>query len=205
MTATALNVVSDETVAVPVAKAKRSTRTRRPRNVVKAEPVAVPVFGAVAEEVAPAHKVMSVVDQLRMAWQPQNRAALLAGIPFGGLIPVAVFFVGHFEVDPNVVLDSELAILVRLKMAALILGVVGGLVVSAKTVYKWALGGFIDAETGKSDAQKALGLVILLETLMTLTSLMPLAVVMLTFLVVINSLAAGCGFALSAKQAKAKK
>lgn len=154
----------------------------------------------VAETVKP---VLPIIAQIQEAWK--NRAAFLAGIPFGAVTPSAIFYGVHFEVRPLLmrVLSEATPWYEQVLLAVLCLAVAGGLWVSAKTVYRWGQAGFRDG--GQPDNGKALGTVILLEIWMTFASNIWFSAVLLAFLVVINGLATACNFALNAKYDKPKR
>lgn len=112
-----------------------------------------------------------VVAQVRTAVAPENRLATLAGFLLGGLVPVASFFVAHYELsgawDPKALL------------------VLGGLLFSARTVFAWAKLAF-------QNGSKAFGFVVLVEGVMVFSGLAWLSWVCLAYLVVINGVATGC-------------
>jgi hypothetical protein len=150
-----------------------------------------------------AKPVLPIITQITEAWK--NKAAFLAGLPFGAITPAAIFYGVHFEVRPllmRVLTDPGAAWYDLALLAILGLAVAGGLWVSAKTVYRWGQAGFRDG--GQPDNGKALGTVLLLEVWMTFASNIWFSAVLLVFLVVINGLATACNFALNAKYDKPK-
>ena len=89
------------------------------------------------------------------------------GMLIGALIPVATFFMSHYQSGP---------IGIGLTLA--------GLAFSAPTVYQWGLNAF------KSPV-KSIGFVVLLEGIMTLSTVPYLPVVCLIYLVSINAVQTG--------------
>lgn len=122
----------------------------------------------------------SVIDQVCLAFQKQNRKATAAGFVLGGFVPSAIFSIIHWEINRA----PYLGVLVA-----------GGLLFSAKTVYEWTKVGF-------HSGMKALGFVILTEGVMTLSGLLPLQLAALALLVCVNGIATGCNLALNRKQAR---
>jgi len=123
----------------------------------------------------------SIVDQVRLASQVQNRRATIAGFILGGFIPGAVFSIVHFEVSQYPILWLIVA---------------GGLGFSALTVYQWSNKAF-------NSAFKAAGFVLLVEGVMTFSSLFWLSCLALGLLTVINGIATGCNLALDRKETSA--
>lgn len=122
-----------------------------------------------AAEVAPSN---GVVAQVRSAFGPKNRLPAVLGFLLASLVPVAVFAVAHREVDWSAAPWSQ-------PKVALVLG---GLLFSAKTVYRWACLAF-------DDKAKAAGFVVLLEGVMVGSSNAWLSGACLFYLVAINGLA----------------
>ena len=121
----------------------------------------------------------SIVDQVQMAAQKQNRLATVAGSIIGGFVPVATFFIVHFGVHENCWLWAI---------------VVGGLVFSAKTVYEWGHVAF-------QSSVKSFGFCLLVEGVMTFGNVWYLSIAALTLLALINGLATGCNLALNRREA----
>ena len=125
----------------------------------------------------------SIVEQVRMAFQRKNRLAMICGFILGSFIPCATFFVAHADV-----LVSRLYWIL----------VVGGLIFSAKTVFDWTKVAF------KSSA-KAFGFCLLVEGVMTFSTLAYLSWAALVVLAVINGVETGCKIALNQKQYQKQK
>jgi hypothetical protein len=116
-----------------------------------------------------------IITQIHIA--ARNPLPAVIGALLGALVPSATFVVGH----------CELASWTEPK--ALI--VLGGLVFSALTVFRWGRLAF-------GSPVKALGFVVLAEGVMTFCSTAWLSVVALGYLVLINAIATGCTIALGA-------
>jgi VIT1/CCC1 family predicted Fe2+/Mn2+ transporter len=168
----AVNTVSEDSGV------RRLPRAPRAKAVVAVEaaPESVPALPVRAPRAPRAPRAAKVVDtgvvaQVRTAFADKNRLATFAGFLLGGLVPMATFFVAHFEVtgllDPRALL------------------VLGGLLFSAKTVYSWSRLAF-------QNASKALGFVVLVEGVMIFSATAWLSWVCLGYLVVINGIATGC-------------
>lgn len=121
----------------------------------------------------------SIVDQVRMSAQKQNRLATLAGFIIGGFVPTATFFMVHYGVA---------------ECAYLWLIVFGGLIFSAKTVYEWGNVAF-------QSAVKSIGFCVLVEGVMTFGNVWYLSIAALGMLGLINGVATGCNLALNRKDA----
>ena len=112
----------------------------------------------------------SVVGQVRVALQPANRLASVLGSVLGGFVPVATYVLSHSEISSY--LSDPRSLIVA-----------GGLLYSAKTVYRWgclAFGG---------DVWKAVGFVALTEGVMIRSGTPWLAVAALVILAGINGVA----------------
>lgn len=116
-----------------------------------------------------------IMTQIHIA--ARNPLPAVIGALLGALVPSATFVVGHYELTS------------RTEPKALI--VLGGLVFSALTVFRWGRLAF-------GSAVKALGFVVLAEGVMTFCSTAWLSVVALGYLVLINAIATGCTIALGA-------
>lgn len=158
-----------------------------------------PLFANVG--IAEERSTMPIIVQIQKAWE--NKKAFWTGLPFGAVIPGTIFYGVHWEVRPLLIAALEHGVLWYewTRLIFLCVAVVGGLVVSAKSVYRWGQAGFIDG--GKPDNWKAGGTVALLEIWMTFASNIWFAGTLLMFLVAINGLMAACGFALNAKPRRA--
>jgi hypothetical protein len=117
----------------------------------------------------------SIISQIEIA--ARNPLPALIGALLGALVPSATFMIGHYELTSWV------------EPKALI--VLGGLVFSALTVFRWGRLAF-------GSPVKALGFVILAEGVMTFCSTAWLSLVALGYLVLINAIATGCSIALDA-------
>lgn len=165
-----------EAVAVPVepvAKKKKPTTKRRktakkPAPVVEAAPITFGGAYAVPEE-----ETMGVIEQIRVAMK--NPLAAFAGFILGGFVPVATFSVSHLDKTLNEYVLWTL--------------VIGGLIYSALTVFGWAKLAF-------GNALKALGFVVLIEGVMTLSGLPMLSYAALALLVIINGIATGANLSI---------
>lgn len=119
--------------------------------------------------------VPSIISQIEVA--AQNPLPAVIGALLGALVPSATFMIGHYELtdwrDPKALI------------------VLGGLVFSALTVFRWGRLAF-------GSSVKALGFVILAEGVMTFCSTAWLSLVALGYLVLINAIATGCRIALDA-------
>jgi hypothetical protein len=116
-----------------------------------------------------------IIAQIHIA--ARNPLPAVIGALLGALVPSATFVVGHYELTSWT------------EPKALI--VLGGLVFSALTVFRWGRLAF-------GSAVKALGFVVLAEGVMTFCSTAWLSVVALGYLVLINAIATGCTIALGA-------
>lgn len=132
-------------------------------------------------------RVLPVIDQIKTAVRSNNRVASTFGFMLGGFVPIATFFVAHYEVDASKALYQQIHTLL----------VIGGLFFSAKTVYDWA-------KTAFRHPMKALGFVILIEGVMTFSNNNPLAIAALCYLVVINGIATACNLVLDQRKAKVR-
>jgi len=112
---------------------------------------------------------MNILNQIRQTWK--SPLAAWTGCVFGATVPVATYLVAHYEAMTNPMLWGI---------------VLGGLLVSAPTVYQWA-------EAAFQNKVKSLGFVMLLEGTMILSGIMAIALACLGLLVVINAVgAAAC-------------
>ena len=118
---------------------------------------------------------MNAVQQVRLALKPRNRLPTLLGFLLGGFVPLASFFVAHYELSATAPLYTQKALYL----------VLGGLAYSAKTVWQWGRIAF-------QNALKAAGFVVLLEGVMVTSQIAWLSVAALVYLMVINGIATGC-------------
>ena len=115
-----------------------------------------------------------VVEQVRVAFSPENRLATLSGFILGGFVPVGSFVVCHGELPGS---DGW-------RHWALLVLIGGGLLFSAKSVWQWSAAAF-------ADRWKASGFVVLVEGIMVLSSTVGLSYAALGLLVAINGIATG--------------
>lgn len=120
----------------------------------------------------------SIVEQIRIASLKKNRLALFCGSILGSFIPFATYFVAH--------LDTRVSPLYWVLVA-------GGLMFSAKTVYDWTRIAF-------QSGPKAFGFVVLVEGVMTFSTIAVLSYFALAVLAIINGVATGCNIALNQRE-----
>ncbi len=125
-------------------------------------------------------KELGVIDSIISACKPglRNRLALWAGLIGGGIVPLGSFLETHLELDL-----SEGWGLLNHPMAYAVLG---GLLFSAITVFTWFKKAY------KDNAFKAFGVVVFLESVMTMSHLMELSIAILAILIVVNGFASAC-------------
>ena len=111
---------------------------------------------------------MGAVEQMKRAFSAGNYLSAAMGIVLGGFVPIAVYALVHFEVAQHPAYWAM---------------VVGGLVYSAISVYRWA-------EYAFHLWIKALGFVLLLEGTVTFSTERWLNVAGLAILVAINGVSA---------------
>lgn len=126
--------------------------------------------------------VPGILDQVDIAFRPENRKAAIIGSVFGGVIPVGVYLILKEAVSISLIGGIMAAI------------AFGGLIVSAITVWQWAASAFNGSKF------KATGFVLFLEGTMSTcgnaklglesASLLTLSIVILLLLIVINGVAA---------------
>jgi hypothetical protein len=117
----------------------------------------------------------SVIAQVRYAIKPSNRLAAIVGWLLGGFVPLACFFVAHYELRADAPLYSQRSFYL----------VLGGLVYSARTVWQWGMVAF-------QNVLKATGFVILLEGVMVMSHIAWLSIAALVYLMAINGVATAC-------------
>lgn len=125
----------------------------------------------------PIRKSPGIVEQVRVALSPAHRLATMIGAALGAIVPLSTFVVLHGELGE---LDTDPRWLV----------VIGGLLYSATTVYRWGRLAF-------ASPIKAVGFTVLVEGVMTLSTQTWLAVLALSYLCVINAVATGVTLARS--------
>ena len=125
-----------------------------------------------------APKRFSVLDEVRLALHPRNRAAAYLGAALGGGVPVATYWLAHHELDRGLVVWALVA---------------GGLFFSAMTVARWASSAF-------GSMPKALGFTLLLEGVLLYSRTPWLAMAALGYLIFINAVATGVRLALEGRK-----
>jgi VIT1/CCC1 family predicted Fe2+/Mn2+ transporter len=125
----------------------------------------------------------NAVDQVRIALRPRNRLATFLGFLLGGFVPLASFFVAHFELSAITPLYTQRALYL----------VLGGLAYSAKTVWQWGTLAF-------QNGFKAFGFVVLLEGVMVTSHILWLSIAALVYLMAINGIATGCNLTAKASR-----
>ena len=80
-------------------------------------------------------RTLGVVDQVRIAFRPTNRLALVWGVLLGAGVPVATYTLAH---------DGLARAGSHLYFAAVLALVLGGLAFSAKSVFAWCRQAFQD-------------------------------------------------------------
>jgi len=121
-------------------------------------------------------KPMGVVRQVKIVLKPSNRTATVFGAWFGAGVPLASYWMAHYEIAATT--NPWL-------LAAKCLLVLGGLLFSAVTVYRWCKLAF-------GSPAKAVGFCVLAEGVLILSSTPYLCMGALAYLVVINAIATGC-------------
>jgi len=129
-------------------------------------------------------KDFGVVKQVRMAFRGRNRLPTLIGFLLGGFVPLAIFFVSHYEA-------CSLVDLTFAKSGPWAL-VFGGLAYSAQTVFQWARMAF-------TSGWKSAGFCLLVEGTMVSSHIAWLSIAALCYLVAINGIATGCRLTVGAK------
>jgi hypothetical protein len=124
-----------------------------------------------------APRQLGILDEVRLALHPRNRAAAYLGAALGGGVPVATFWLAHHELDRGLVVWGLVA---------------GGLLFSALTVTRWAASAF-------GSAPKALGFTVLLEGVLLYSHTAWLATAALIYLIFINAVATGVRLALEGR------
>jgi uncharacterized membrane protein HdeD (DUF308 family) len=109
---------------------------------------------------------------------------MVVGCLLGGFIPLATYFIAHFELDTFWSVNTVI--------------VLGGLAYSAKTVWQWTYLAF-------DCRYKATGFVMLTEGVMVFSHTPWLAVCALSYLIGINAVATGCLLALRDRRDMYKK
>lgn len=182
-----LTLSSDSGIhSIAPSKPKR-VRKPRPKATVVAAPVVLPTPALIVEEaksLAPRvaggrqKEPNGVVDEVIIATADRNRLATTLGFILGGFVPLGSFTVAHYELSAFTLANW-----------APILMVFGGLAYSALTVYEWGVKAF-------ENKLKALGFVLLIEGIMTLSGIKWLSIAALVLLVSINGISTGTKLAL---------
>lgn len=159
--------------------AAKKSSPRKSRKTVAAPPPAAEVslsFGSYSgsEET----EELGVIDQVRAAMK--SPLATMIGFLLGGFVPLATYSVKHFDTGLNEYVMWTL--------------VIGGLIYSAITVHTWASNAF-------QSGIKALGFVVLVEGVMTLSGLPALSYGALALLIAINGVATGANLSLKGQRA----
>jgi phosphoglycerol transferase MdoB-like AlkP superfamily enzyme len=144
---------------------------------------------------------VSVIDQIRIVFKVVNWLPLLIGSVLGGTAPALTFTVAHYlhPLSSGAAIDTWGA-----WVSIWTPVVVAGLTFSGITVYQWF-------EQAFKIRAKALGLVVLIETVMTCATSVPvMCYLALGLLVTVNAVATATTLALNAKpvrktSAKAKR
>jgi hypothetical protein len=159
-----------------------NTRTSTPR---KAQPSdkAKPAIKPRSPRKAKPKADLSVMGQIRTSLMRENLSATAMGFLLGGLVPLSTYMIVHYQIRGDVAWYLQ----------PLLLMVLGGLVFSAKTVYEWTAQAF-------NSRAKALGFVVLVEGILTLSSQEWLAITALAYLIAVNGIATGVRLALSRKE-----
>ncbi len=118
-------------------------------------------------------KPLGVVRQVRLACKRGNRLATLIGFLLGGFVPLACYWLAHYEAPALTAQGGRVVALIG-----------GGLLYSANTVYQWAKLAF-------TSAVKSLGFCVLVEGVMITSTTAWLSVAALCYLIVINGVATG--------------
>jgi hypothetical protein len=155
-------------IAPKSTRSRSSKKTHRSSSFVRTPRTSIPV------------NELGVVDQISIAFAKNNLFATLCGFVLGGIVPVTVFRTAHYGVAVN----PWLWVLV-----------VGGLIYSAITVFKWGTIAF-------SSAVKSFGFVVLLEGTLTFSPDHALAYAALAVLTAINGVATGVNLVANRKEAR---
>lgn len=161
----------ENAVTIPAKPTSKRKTIKKPVVVVKK---ARPAYFAV-----PVNE-LGIVDQVSVAFTKHNMIATLLGFILGGMVPAFVFEVGHYEVAA------------RPWMWAF---VIGGLIYSAITVFKWGTVFF-------SSKVKSFGFVVLIEGVMTFSQDHYVGGAALGLLIGINGIATACNLIANRKEAR---
>jgi hypothetical protein len=121
---------------------------------------------------------LGILDEVRLALHPRNRAAAYLGAALGGGVPAATYQLAHHELARGPVVWALVA---------------GGLLFSALTVVRWATSAF-------GSPVKAFGFTVLLEGVLLYSSTTWLSIAALLYLVFINAVATGVRLALEGRR-----
>lgn len=119
---------------------------------------------------------LGVVAQIRVAASRENRVATLVGALFGGFVPLAMFWITHFELPALSPHNWDFWTSIGL--------ILGGLTFSALKVRRWA-------ELALKSRAEALAFTVLMEGVMTLSHTPGFNIAALCYLIIINALATG--------------
>jgi VIT1/CCC1 family predicted Fe2+/Mn2+ transporter len=132
------------------------------------------------------YKNLGVVEQIRVAFKPENRLATFAGFLFGAIIPIATYVLTHYEITSTAdfwgLLDQPIFYLI-----------VGGLLYSFSTVFYFGRLAF-------DSRLKSFGFTLLIEGTMTLAHTPWLSITALCYLIIINGIGTGVILALYKKE-----
>jgi hypothetical protein len=133
---------------------------------------------------------IAIADQIKLAFQVQNRRAASVGAVFGALVPLAAFAFAHFGADV-----SDWRGVARWAFVALCL------LFSAPKVYRWATAAFASSQWPRIEA---LAFALLLEGAMTLADHAVVAHAVVSYaclavLVAVNALYCACSASLDQK------
>lgn len=121
-----------------------------------------------------------VVEQVKVACSRQYRLATLIGALLGAAVPFSTYMIAHYDFPgwPEYDAGQMFRFLVCLSLVA------GGLLYSAKTVFQWG-------ELALSSRAKAYGFTVIMEGVMTFSTIHSLAIMALVYLCAINAIATG--------------
>jgi hypothetical protein len=122
----------------------------------------------------------NVIDQVRIAFQKNNRIAAFLGFFLGGFVPILTYSVAHFDMFVSAYYIPQII-------------VCGGLFYSAFTVFEWGNAAF-------RNFIKAAGFLLLIEGTMIFSHLLWLNITALFFLVMINGIATGVNLAIQSSE-----
>jgi hypothetical protein len=125
-----------------------------------------------------------IVESVMLSFRREHFLATVIGFLLGGFVPLATYWVAHYEVNFTLSWTD-----VNLYYPVLL--VLGGLVYSANTVYEYAKMAF------RENWVKAVGFVILIEGVMVTAEARWLSIASLVYLIAINGVATGVNVSVS--------